>query len=49
MRNMEILFKDAAVFAKQKASHYSRFQKRWVRFMKAVKKDKDLFKHFNRF
>lgn len=49
MENLKILFKDAPEYAAMNAPKYTTFQRRWARFMLAVKQDKELFEHFNRF
>lgn len=49
MRNLKILFSKAQEYAEKNAPLFFKFQKRWVKLMKLLRKDKKLFKHFNRF
>ena len=49
MKNIRFLFRDAATYAELRAPRYFRFQKRWVKAMNIFGKDKELYKHFNRF
>ncbi len=49
MRNLKIIFKNAENYADKNAGRFLRFQKRWSKMMKEIRKDKKLFNHFNRF